>query len=255
MNDRAMELVVEAGKTMLENGGEVFRAQDTMEIMARSLGVQDFHVYVLTNGIFASAESEAGELSAVRHIPRVRIHLGRVEAVNALSRQLAAGGLDLAGAEAALAEARALPEYGRRLAWLAGAVGSACFGYLFGGDAQEVITAFFAGLAEMWLLRLFGRAGVSKVFTDIAGAAVCTALCLAAAPLWGAGYQAPHAIIGALMVLTPGVALTMAIRDLINADYLSGTIRLFDALLVAGCLACGVALTYLIANSLLGVPL
>ena len=107
MTDRAMELVVEAGKTMLENGGEVFRAQDTMEIMARSLGVQGFHVYVLTNGIFASAESEAGELSAVRHIPRVRIHLGRVEAVNALSRQLAAGGMDLAGAEAALAEASA----------------------------------------------------------------------------------------------------------------------------------------------------
>ena len=47
----------------------------------------------------------------------------------------------------------------------------------------------------------------------------------------------------------------MAIRDLINADYLSGTIRLFDALLVAGCLACGVALTYIAANTLLGVPL
>ena len=105
------------------------------------------------------------------------------------------------------------------------------------------------------LLRLFARGGVSKVFTDIAGAAVCTALCLAAAPLWGAGYRAPHAIIGALMVLTPGVSLTMAIRDLINADYLSGTIRLFDALLVAGCLACGVALTYIAANTLLGVPL
>ncbi len=255
MSDRALELVVEAGRTMLENGGEVFRAQDTMEIMARSLGVAGFHVYVLTNGIFASAESEGGELSAVRHIPRVRIHLGRVEAVNALSRRVAAGELDLPAAEAALAEARALPEYGPRLSVLAGAVGSACFGYLFGGGPAEIATAFAAGLAAMLLLGLFGRGGVSKVVTDIAAAALCTALCLAAAPLWGAGYQPPHAIIGALMVLTPGVALTMGIRDLINADYLSGTIRLFDALLVAGCLACGVALTYLAANTLLGVPL
>lgn len=255
MTDRAMELVMEAGRTLLENGGEVFRAQDTMEIMARSLGIEGFHVYVLTNGIFASAESAAGELSAVRHIPRVHIHLGRVEAVNALSRRLAAGEMDLPAAEAALAEARAMPEYGRKLSWLAGAVGSACFAYLFGGGWQEVATAFFAGLAEMWLLRVFAKGGVSKVFTDIAGAAVCTALCLAATPLWGAGYEAPQAIIGALMVLTPGVALTMAIRDLINADYLSGTIRLFDALLVAGCLACGVAITYMVANHLLGVPL
>ena len=65
MTDRAIELVVEAGKAMLENGGEVFRAQDTMEIMAHSLGVRDFHVYVLTNGIFASAEGEDGPISAV----------------------------------------------------------------------------------------------------------------------------------------------------------------------------------------------
>ena len=39
--------------------------------------------------------------------------------------------------------------------------------------------------------------------------------------------------IGALMPLTPGVALTMSIRDFISGDYLSGTIRLIDALLTA----------------------
>lgn len=60
MTDRAMELIVCAGQTLLENGGEVFRAQQTMEIMARSLGVEGFHVYVLTNGIFASARGQDG---------------------------------------------------------------------------------------------------------------------------------------------------------------------------------------------------
>ena len=40
--DRALELVVDAGQTLLENGGEVFRVQQTMEIMAASLGVRDF---------------------------------------------------------------------------------------------------------------------------------------------------------------------------------------------------------------------
>ena len=39
--DRALELVMDAGQTLLENGGEVFRAQQTMEIMAASLGVRD----------------------------------------------------------------------------------------------------------------------------------------------------------------------------------------------------------------------
>ena len=60
-------------------------------------------------------------------------------------------------------------------------------------------------------------------------------------------------IIGALMVLTPGVALTMGIRDIINSDYLSGTIRLVDALLVAGCLAVGVTLGYTLLSTVTGV--
>ena len=42
--DRALELVMDAGQPLLENGGEVFRAQQTMESMAASLGLRDFHV-------------------------------------------------------------------------------------------------------------------------------------------------------------------------------------------------------------------
>ena len=149
MTDRAIELVVEAGKAMLENGSEVFRAQDTMEIMAHSLGIQDFHVYVLTNGIFASAEGEDGPISAVRHVPRVSIHLGRVEAVNAISRELAAGKLDLDSAEKAIRKACAIPAYGPRVSLLAGAVGSGCFAFLFGGAGPEVVTAFCAGMVPI----------------------------------------------------------------------------------------------------------
>ena len=123
--DRALELVMDGGQTLLANGGEVFRVQQTMEIMAASLGVQDFHVYVLTNGIFASAHLPGGEsVTLVRHVPTVSIHLSRVEAVNELSRELAAGKLGVVEAEQKLAAARALPRVTPRrevLACIAGA--------------------------------------------------------------------------------------------------------------------------------------
>ena len=83
---RAMHLVMDTGKLLLENGGEVFRVQQTMQIMASSLGIEDFNTYVVTNGIFASAN----DCNEVRHIPSVSIHLARVEALNELSRELAA---------------------------------------------------------------------------------------------------------------------------------------------------------------------
>ena len=122
--ERAADLVMDAGQTLLENGGEVFRVQQTMEIMAHSLGVRDFHVYVLTNGIFASASmGSAHNVSLIRHVPSVSIHLGRVEAINELSRELAAGRLGVEEAEARLQQARSVPRTspaGERLACIVG---------------------------------------------------------------------------------------------------------------------------------------
>ena len=104
---RIMDFIMAAGQTLLENGAEVFRVEQTMQIMARSLHLREFHVYVLTNGIFASAGT--AEISEVRNVPDRTIHLGRVAAVNELSRELAEGRVGLAEAELQLAAARRIP--------------------------------------------------------------------------------------------------------------------------------------------------
>lgn len=238
---------MDAGQTLLENGGEVFRVQGTMEIMAKSLGIRDFNVYVLTNGIFASAQS--GTLSEVRHIPHVTVHLARVEAVNAISRRLAAGELAFPAAVDEVKAARVMQPNSPRSEILAGVVGSACFGFLFGGGWGEIIVAALAGLAEQFICRGLAKSGINRIFSNIVAAAAATVLAVAAR-LVVPGLDANTAIIGALMVLTPGVSLTTGIRDIINGDYLSGSIRLLDALLVAGGLACGVALAWLGAQTL-----
>ena len=248
--DRALELVMDGGQTLLANGGEVFRVQQTMEIMAASLGVQDFHVYVLTNGIFASAHLPGGEsVSLVRHVPTVSIHLGRVEAVNELSRELAAGKLGVVEAEQKLAAARALPRVTPRREVLACITGAAGFAYLFGGTLADVPVAAVAGLLEALVCLHFGRHSINRMFTDIVAAFCCTVWAIAVQAVVPA-VSANAAIIGALMVLTPGVALTMGVRDILNGDYLSGSIRLLDALLIAGSIAGGVVLGWIVARGL-----
>ena len=247
---RSLTLVLDAGQTLLENGSEVFRVQQTMEIMARSLGIEDFNVYVLTNGIFASARSPDSSESLTRHVPLVSIHLGRVEAVNELSRELAAGKLNLDEAEQRLQDARALPPAPPRVLRLAGAAGAACFGYLFGGGLAEALVAGIAGYLEVVVSQQLSSHKINRIFTIIVAAVVVTACAISMRLLLLPGLQVNFAIIGALMVLTPGVALTMGIRDILNADYLSGSIRLLDAVLVAGSIACGVAIAWLAARGL-----
>ena len=241
---------MDAGQTLLENGGEVFRAQQTMEIMAASLGVRDFHVYVLTNGIFASAHLPGRDaVSLVRHVPTVSVHLGRVEAVNELSRELAAGRLGVVEAEARLNTARTLPRSTPQLEILACVVGAAGFAYLFGGTLADMPVAAVAGLLEALVCQQFARHGINRIFTDIV-AAFCGTIWAIAVQAVVPAVNANAAIIGALMVLTPGVALTMGVRDILNGDYLSGSIRLLDALLIAGSIAGGVVLGWIMARGL-----
>ena len=219
---------MDAGQTLLENGGEVFRAQQTMEIMAASLGVRDFHVYVLTNGIFASAHLPGRDaVSLVRHVPTVSV----VEA------------------EARLNTARTLPRSTPQLEILACVVGSAGFAYLFGGTLADMPVAAVAGLLEALVCQQFARHGINRIFTDIV-AAFCGTIWAIAVQTVVPAVNANAAIIGALMVLTPGVALTMGVRDILNGDYLSGSIRLLDALLIAGSIAGGVVLGWIMARGL-----
>lgn len=241
MDDKAFNLVMDCGEAMLASGGEVFRTQDTMNIMAASFGIPDFRVYVLASGVFASARG--GTVSAVRHVPTVSINLSRVEALNALSRRVADGGLDVDGAEREFRRAVSGATFSPALTCLAAALGAGCFAFLFGGGLIETVTGTLAGLLEGIVCAVLARRRVSRIFRDILAASAGTLTVLALRLAYGY-FSANIAIIGALMVLTPGVSLTMGIRDIINGDYLSGGIRLMDALLVAGCLAFGVTLGY-----------
>ena len=244
---RIMDFIMAAGQTLLENGAEVFRAEQTMQIMARSLHLREFHVYVLTNGIFASAGT--AEISEVRNVPSRTVHLGRVAAVNELSRELAEGRVGLDEAELQLAAARRIPFPRPAAQVLSGTVGSAAFALMFGGGPGEAAAAALAGCivsVYLWVCRR-----LPALFLKLTGAALITLVCILASGVLAASVN--HAAIGALMILTPGVAFTMSIRDFVRGDYLSGTIRLIDAVLVAACLACGAGLVLRMHTLLTGV--
>ena len=246
---RIMDFIMAAGQTLLENGAEVFRVEQTMEIMARSFHLREFHVYVLTNGIFASAGT--AEISEVRNVPSRTTHLSRVAAVNALSREIAEGNMTLDEAESRLVLARRIPFPKDWVQLVSGMCGAFCFALIFGGDLKAGLAAAAAGVAANAYLLFCGRHGVGGGFRTISTAALITLCCILGCSLLGT--EASHAIIGTLMILTPGIAFTMGIRDFVQGDYLSGTIRMIDALLIAASIAIGTGLVLSLYAFLKGV--
>ena len=54
-----------------------------------------------------------------------------------------------------------------------------------------------------------------------------------------AGLRADKIIIGDIMLLIPGIAMTNAVKDMLVGDTIAGTMRLLESLLWAGALAGG----------------
>ncbi|HHX11932.1 MAG TPA: threonine/serine exporter family protein, partial [Clostridiales bacterium] len=53
-SDMIFRLVLKAGEVLLHNGGEIFRVEQTMEIIANHYGVVSIDVYAVSNGIFVT---------------------------------------------------------------------------------------------------------------------------------------------------------------------------------------------------------
>lgn len=247
-----LDLAFQMGEALLENGAEISRVQETMERVAQAYHVEDFHVYVLTNAIFVSGvEDGVLHTTKLRHIPSTTTHLGRICAVNQLSREIAQGLHPVAGALERLGEIRALPYSPLPLAVLCCAVGSASFSYLFGGSWLDAAVAFFCGVALELFLSFASRRGMSKFLTNLSASALVT-LCGGALFLLGLGDNMDKIIIGSIIRLVPGVALTTSIRDFFHGDYLSGAIRMLDAFLVGGCIALGVGFVVRLLSGLTG---
>ena len=63
-----LTLAVETGDALLRNGAEVYRVEDTVLHILKAYEITDCDVYVLSNGIFASAnENKEDACSMIRH--------------------------------------------------------------------------------------------------------------------------------------------------------------------------------------------
>ena len=183
----------------------------------------------------------------IRHVPMYPMHLARIAALNSLCREVCAKTITIEDAWVRLEEAKKLPGYNLPVMIIATGIGCGGFAYLFGGNALDGVIATIVGCILRIFLHFESGMGNSKTVTNVLGSIVITILALSFA-YTGLPIHYDKIIIGGIMPLVPGIPLTTSIRDFINSDYLSGSIRLIDALLTAFCIAVGVGIVITIVN-------
>ncbi|MDO5407909.1 MAG: threonine/serine exporter family protein [Eubacteriales bacterium] len=233
-------LALKAGKILLENGAEIFRVEETVDRICRHYGLKSASAFVLSNGIFlTSGDEEETQFAKVQQIPVNNANLSRVTEVNDLSRRIEAGECSLAEVRRELERIQSMPDFPPHLQILAAGASGACFSIMFHGGLPDAVCSFFIGvLLYLYLLKI-GKPHFSKIVCNILGSAWVTAMSIFCYRL-GLGHHLEAMMIGGIILMVPGVAFTNAIRDVADGDYISGSVRMLDAVLVFFCIALGV---------------
>ncbi|GEK90366.1 threonine/serine exporter family protein [Alkalibacterium putridalgicola] len=238
-----MDICVEAGRVMLENGAETYRVEDTLYRIAKSYHLENINVFVVPTALIITVQGNDG----LDHTELLRMNdrntnLEKVSMVNDLSRQLAKKNLPPKKVRDKLTNIKNTPTNFTRLQ-RNGAMALACGGFtlLFGGSFMEVLPAFIAGGLGHYLYEVVNNWTNVSFFAEMIASFFIGLLAVLFITL-GFGQDLNVIIIGSVMSLVPGMAITNSFRDLMAGHLLAGVAVLAKALITAGAIGIGIAI-------------
>ena len=249
-----MDLAITLGHRLAMSGAETFRVEDSMFLVLKAYGI-DAEVFATTNYLSLSIKGENGK--PMTRMRRIGIHgndLDAVERYSNLSRRLCACAPDPAIAQQWLKETddsrRSYNLWGYFLGHFLGAAG---FAVMFGSTFLDCLLSGVCGLIVGVVSLLMDKFNPNQFFRIIISAFV---MALSAYAMKGVGLaqNADTIIIGALMLLVPGLLFTNALRDIINGDTNSGLNRVIQVFLIAIAIALGTGAALRLSSDLFYNP-
>lgn len=249
-----LELSADLASCLLSAGAEIYRVEESVQRLFAAYGAGRCQVFAIPSLLIVSLCRPGQEpLTQVRRLQEQNTDLERVRACNDLCRHLCQSTPSFAQAKEQLSLIESRPAYPGWLVFVAYGLVSFGFTLMFGGSFADAAAALLCGGAVRLTLLVLQRFGTNSFFTTIlasAAAAVVACLCVRA----GLGSLQDKIIIGTLMTLVPGSALTSSMRDIMAGDLIAGSTRLVTVLLSAGGIALGTGVA-LSAMRFLGVML
>ena len=247
------DLVTRMGRDMLTNGSEIFRTKQAMHIAARRMGLEEFEVYLLTNGIFATMSLE-GKLysSRVFQVPLSPIMLNRVDELNALSRRIGEGACSPEEVSQELDRIEAIPMPAPGVQVFGAGIGSLGFCYLFRGTVADSFVALTAGLL-LWAFVLWVLRDVipsKPMRTSAAAFFVAFLVCLMYRLGWGDSLDS--IMIGAIFPLVPGASVYYMAYALVTGMDMTALERGLDCIKLALAIGVGIGFGYCLPAKMFG---
>lgn len=250
-----LDVATELGYQLAMSGAETFRIEESINRIVAAYGLT-CEAYAIPNCLTVSVKTPDG--SALTRMKRIGIHgndLDSVERYSNLSRRICALKPDPQTANQWLSETTSSRiKYSTAVLLAGNFLGAFGFAIIFGGTLADSIFSGICGFLVGLVNLVMGKFKVNQFFSTIVAAFI---MAFAAHTIGAAGLTASTdmVIIGALMLLVPGLIFTNAMRDIIYGDTNSGINRIVQVLMIAAAIALGTGTAWNLAHLLFDLPL
>lgn len=237
--EKVLHSLLKLGETLVRCGAEISRVEDTLCRMGKAYGASDMNVFAITSSIWVTMVfPDDIQLTESRRIKQGEdTNFRKLEEINDLSRRCCAEPMSVDALRLEVDRIRG--ESASDLKKVLGSIIAAgAFAVFFGGTVWDCAAAAFFAVVIWLLQKYFEPLCTNKVVFNLL-ASFFTGFLIVLSAHWIPPLHVDMVIIGDIMLLIPGMAITNSVRYMLVGDTMSGIMRFTESLLWAAALAFG----------------
>ncbi len=230
----------ELGRQLMQNGAEMYRVEESIQRILDAYQCKWSEVFAIPSCIIVNIQEQENHTKAVR-VKGAGNDLHKLNELNALCRDICREKPVLKQAWQKLHAIMGEPKYSLLLSYMAYGFAAFFFTLFYGGVLLDAVVAFACGLIVKRTVSYMQEVRANIFFTNLVASYLLAVLPLGL--IWaGTPVNLDMVIIGAIMLLVPGIAITNVMRDVLAGDFLTAVTRFAEVLIVAMGITIGVAL-------------
>lgn len=239
--ERILKAACKLGRNILENGGEIYRVEETINFFLEAYGIYNAQIFAIPATIIVTIDEDEKPITQVERVKGSSINLDKLAKFNDLSRRACRNTPSIESVLKEIEDIRSEKPYSFFTSLMAFGFTAFFFCLFWKGDFRDSLVAFVCGLSTKYCLEFMSKGKTNIFFSNAVSSAVIAYIAIICVNL-GLAHHYDKIIIGAIMSLVPGVAITNIMRDIIAGDIITGTTKLAEVLLIALAIAVGIAL-------------
>ena len=247
---KLLQTILDITEEMMVAGAEVSRVEDSINRMLVAYGCSEdrINVFIITANIQVTFEAPDGEIiTQIRQIIRSDTNYDRLDYLNDLSRKVCNQKPDVEEIRSDFQDIMNRPTHRISVNYFGQILIAASFAVFFGGGPSEALASGVLGLAVAIVIRYLSGINFNQLAKLFIASIIAGFLAIGLTSV-GIGHYADKIMIGAIMLLIPGIPLTNAVRDMLTGDIVTGLLRMFNSLLCAITIAGGFAIPMIIVG-------